>query len=436
MAAKIFLRAQAREPWPTAVDYTAVLSLWPSPGGLTVHHNLEQLYAISRPAGPEYQTLLLLAIGVWAADKLLPRAAAPDAWTRKIGLEIPVSPAWMEPVTHLAPVLEFLTGDRWHLSPRPVGPELGCRGKWPEAWSPDLVCLFSGGVDSLVGAIDFLEAGYRLLLISHYDYGQLAGGQKALAAALARHYGPQRVRRLGVRVQFEAPELSLRSRSLLYIALGLTAAAAFGDRVPLLVAENGWISLNPPLTLNRLGSYSSRTTHPYFLQHLQTVCRRVGLRHPLVNPYQGQTKGDMLAQSRCPELLRVLLPDTLSCAHPVVSRWNRQRQGNCGYCFPCLLRRAALHRLGEDRGQDYLSDVLADARLLRHRVRGADLRALLFALKTWEESGRRPEPLLLRSGPLGAEGEAKVRLANAGLAEIQRWLTDKAHPHLKKFAGW
>ena len=155
--------------------------------------------------------------------------------------------------------------------------------------------LFSGGLDSLVGALDCLEAGQRLLLVSHYDFGQLAAIQQTLAAALIRHYGPDRVHHLGLRVQFpEAPELSMRSRSLLYLALGLAAAAGFGAATPLIIPENGWISLNPPLTTNRLGSCSTRTTHPYFLEQLTGLWQEVGLVNPLVNPYQDLTKGEVV----------------------------------------------------------------------------------------------------------------------------------------------
>jgi hypothetical protein len=51
------------------------------------------------------------------------------------------------------------------------------------------------------------------------------------------------VHHLGIRVQFpEAPELTLRSRSLLYMALGVATAAAFGEATPLIVPENGWVS--------------------------------------------------------------------------------------------------------------------------------------------------------------------------------------------------
>jgi hypothetical protein len=71
----------------------------------------------------------------------------------------------------------------------------------------------------------------------------LASVQQGLAAALTAHYGPDRVHHLGIRVQFpEAPELTLRSRSLLYLALGAATAAAFGEATPLIVPENGWVS--------------------------------------------------------------------------------------------------------------------------------------------------------------------------------------------------
>ena len=213
------------------------------------------------------------------------RRAAPDAWTRQITLHLPVSPDWLPLAPRLSRLLNFLTGDDWTLKLREASLDLGLKGEWPHPWRPDGVMLFSGGLDSLVGALDFLEAGQRLLLVSHYDFGQLASIQQTLAAALVRHYGPDRVHHLGVRVQFpEAPELSMRSRSLLYLALGLAAAASFGTATPLIIPENGWISLNPPLTFNRLGSYSTRTTHPYFLEELTSLWRAGAWQPPWSTP--------------------------------------------------------------------------------------------------------------------------------------------------------
>ncbi len=232
----------------------------PGAAGYPLHHDLEEMFAGPEPPGAAARGFLLAALGVWAADKLLPRRAAADAWTRQIVLHLPFLKPWGALFPDLSRVLNFLTGDDWTLKPRATGidPDFLLKAAWPHPWRPQAVALLSGGLDSLVGAIDLLEAGKRLVLVSHYDFGQLASIQQGLAAALKRHYGPDRVHHLGVRVQVpESPELTLRSRSLLYLALGLATAAAFGAGPLFYLPENGWVSLNPPLTLNRLGSYST-----------------------------------------------------------------------------------------------------------------------------------------------------------------------------------
>jgi 7-cyano-7-deazaguanine synthase in queuosine biosynthesis len=401
----------------------------PGQAGYPLHHNLTRLPAASGLLREAVQAFLLAALGVWAADKLLPRNAAPDAWTRQITLNLPVSPGWLNRAPRLARLLNFLTGDDWTLKLREARLDLGLKGEWPHAWLPEAVMLFSGGLDSLAGALDALEAGQRLLLVSHYDFGQLAAIQRTLAAALGRHYGPERVHHLGLRVQFpQAPELSMRSRSLLYLALGLAAAAGFGAATPLIIPENGWISLNPPLTTNRLGSLSTRTTHPYFLEELTGLWQEAGLVNPLVNPYKNLTKGEIVRRCGNRDLLSQLFRQSLSCARPVVSRWQGGAAGACGYCYPCLVRRAALHTVGWDQGEDYRGDVLSDASTLDHRVRGRDLRALLLAARTWEEAPAEMEARLM----LGVTPETfPARFLRArevldrGFREIAGWLRDQ-----------
>ncbi len=328
MAAHLYLKAPNEKRRPPA-GMAAVIHLdEPGQSGYPLHHNLSRVFSSPAPPGQSIQAFLLAALGVWAADKLVPRQSTPDAWTRQFTLHLPVSPAWLTLAPGLEQILNFLTGDNWTLKLREAPIDLGLHGEWPHPWSPDGVMLFSGGLDSLVGAIDFLEAGQRLLLVSHYDFGQLASIQQNLAAALIGHYGSDRVYHLGIRVQFpEAPELTMRSRSLLYLALGLTAAAPWGTATPLIIPENGWISLNPPLTLNRLGSYSTRTTHPYFLEQLTSLWREAKCAPALMNPYQGLTKGEMVR--RCPnrELLERLFRLSVSCARPVVSRWQGGPRG-------------------------------------------------------------------------------------------------------------
>ena len=146
----------------------------------------------------------------------------------------------------------------------------------------------------------------------------------------------------------------------------------------------------------------------------------------------------MLLNCRNLPLLQKLFARTVSCSRPVASRWQRQPAGACGYCYPCLMRRAALHRLGWDDGTHYLLDVLDNPETLRHRTRGRDLRALLLALKTWEESpatisarlwlGETPTDVAARTTP------AQAVIAK-GFQEIGRFFRDKGPEWLKDYGG-
>jgi 7-cyano-7-deazaguanine synthase in queuosine biosynthesis len=437
MDLSLYLKApgEKRRPPP---GVRAVMHLdEPGQPGFPVHHNLSRL--LGSPGYPDQtvQAFLLVALGVWAADKFLPRQPLPDAWTRPITLHLPVSAPWLPLAARVAQLLNFLTGDDWTLKFRDAPMGLAFNEQWRYPWSPDGVMLFSGGLDSLVGAVDFLEAGQRLILLSHYDFGQLASLQQSLAGALIEHYGPDRVHHVAIRVQFpEAPELTLRSRSLLYLALGLTLAGAFAPAPPVIIPENGWISLNPPLTLNRLGSYSTRTTHPYFLEQLTDLWKEVQLGQVLLNPYKDLTKGEMVRSSCNQDLLGQLFAQSVSCARPVVSRWQGGPAGACGYCYPCLMRRAALHSLGWDRGADYRRDVLADPGILAHRIRGRDLRALLLAVKTWEEAPLEMEARLMWGFPpesLPTRVLHARQVLGRGFQEISGWLRDNGPGWLQAY---
>ncbi len=439
MAFSIHLRAPGEKLRPPGRTDAVIHLDEPGLSGYPIHHNLEQFFMSPPGPGQEVLSFFMAALGVWGADKLLPRHKTRDAWTRKIFLHLPAAPGWEALFPRLAHLLNFLTGDVWTLAHRASPLNLGFSAPWPHDWRPQAVVLFSGGLDSLVGAIDLLESGRRVVLVSHYDFGQLASLQQRLAAGLRDYYGPDRLHLLGARVQFpESPELTLRSRSLLYLALGLAAAAAFGRDMPLMVPENGWISLNPPLTLNRLGPYSTRTTHPYFLEQLAALWQEAGISQPLNNPYQGLSKGEMLEQCRNRELLKELYPLTISCTRPEVGRWQGKGTGACGYCYPCLIRRAALHRLDLDHGRDYRVDVISHPEILRHRVKGSDLRALLLALKTWEEA---PEEMQARLWLAGEAGHGQKLIfetcgvLNSGFQEIAGFFKEKGGGGLSFYLG-
>jgi hypothetical protein len=212
MPHQVYLRSPGERRRPPQGRAAVIHLAEPRVSGYPLHHNLPELWPLPGHTQPPVSAFLLSALGVWAADKLLPRSSAPDAWTRHIVLHLPLSASWESLSPRFARLLNFLTGDVWSLEGRAAHIDLGLKGGWPHSWQPEEVVLFSGGLDSLAGAIDLLEAGWRLLLVSHYDFGQLAACQQGLAAALAEHYGPQRLHHLALRVQFpEAPELTLRT---------------------------------------------------------------------------------------------------------------------------------------------------------------------------------------------------------------------------------
>ena len=128
-----------------------------------------------------------------------------------------------------------------------------------------------------------------------------------------------------------------------FFAFALVAAVsteAFhkGERVAVHASENGLISLNPALTSTRIGSASTRTTHPCFVGQLQLLLDDLGVNVQLENDYQRMTKGEMFETCKQPDLLRELLGQSMSCGKS--GRINM----HCGRCVPCIIRRAAFKR--------------------------------------------------------------------------------------------
>ena len=132
---------------------------------------------------PRALDFLLFAATAYALDKLVAREAAPDCWTRDFVVSIPVSDPkiWTAAKEELASSISFLTGDRWsveftELTTPLIRPRRRRYYRKITPLSGDAVCLFSGGLDSLIGTIDRLElhTQEKILLVGHHD-GQIAG---------------------------------------------------------------------------------------------------------------------------------------------------------------------------------------------------------------------------------------------------------------------
>ncbi|TKB88132.1 MAG: hypothetical protein E8D43_00375 [Nitrospira sp.] len=403
-----------------------------------------KLHAIGLQPSEKAFDLAIVAAAVTAADTRINRATeGQDGWTREIELCIPVQDQqlWMAMTSLLEGMLNFLTGDRWTLTFRtrvasvaqlvpPVTETLTNR--------PLTVCLFSGGLDSFIGAIDLLAQNERVLFISHYWDSVTSKHQGICLQALNRRFADTEFQSIQARVGFpttmvegSSGENTLRGRSFLFFSLAALAADAISrdNQIAIHVPENGLISLNVPLDPLRLGSLSTRTTHPYYMSRFNEVLSNLGLMSGLQNAYRHKTKGQMVAECLDQDFLREEARNTISCSSPAKARFSqdeeRRQSKNCGHCVPCLIRRAALlHGFGEDDGEYQLEDLQA-RELDSCSAEGEHVRSFKLAISRLNAKPGRVKFDIHKPGPLidfPDDWDAYEAVYRNGIDEVARLL--------------
>ena len=72
----------------------------------------------------------------------------------------------------------------------------------------------------------------------------------------------------------------------------------------------------------------------------------VGINNPILNFYQYSTKREVVNSVKDTNAFMQGYSETISCSHPAVARYNkigsREYPINCGYCYPCLIRKSSL----------------------------------------------------------------------------------------------
>jgi hypothetical protein len=381
--------------------------------------------------------IIVLATHVQAADTHISRdSESQDGWTREIRIVVPVNDVarWNNAIPVLQRLLNFLTGDRWTVQfrPRPEGFEQTVPARPRQLIPPpfDSLSLFSGGLDSLIGAIDLLAQGRIPLLISHAGDGATSDTQNTLFQALKKNYPKQNFERLRIwmdcrcwDVRSVQPEQTTRGRSFLFFAAGVLAGTGFGQNFILRVPENGLIALNVPLDPLRVGAFSTRTTHPFYIARWNELLDVLGIAGRIENPYWDKTKGEMVTGCANSTLLASLAPKSLSCASPTKGRWYGKPTGHCGFCLPCLIRRAALR--GVDKTTYTLSDLTAHS-LNTREAEGQQVRSFQFAIERLRRKPALAALLIHKPGPLSEESPARQQaLADVykrGLAELEALL--------------
>jgi hypothetical protein len=388
--------------------------------------------------------VLVMAAHVHAADTRISRdSESQDGWTREMRLIVPVSDPdrWQAAAPIFVRLLNFLTGDRWSLGFRARPRRFARVAPTPPArlLSPafDDLALFSGGLDSLIGAIDALEAGRTPLLVSHAGEGATSDAQATIFDALKAHYRGKAFDRLRLWMAFpdgfvqgSAGENTTRGRSFLFFALGVFAGTGLDGTFTLKVPENGLIAVNVPLDPLRLGALSTRTTHPFYIARWNDALAALGISGRIENPYWDRTKGEMAEECANPKLLRELTPSSLSCASPTKGRWQGLGTQHCGYCLPCLIRRAALLK-GLHPHTDptvYTVPDLAAQVLDTRQSEGVQVRSFQLAIDRLRARPALAPILIHKPGPLFDEStQRQTALADVyrrGLEEVSVLLTD------------
>lgn len=378
--------------------------------------------------------LITIATAVTAADTFQKRETAADAWSREMRLDIPVADEhkWNILSGRLSSILNFLTGDQWIFTffkstmviPKPKSSDKA-KAKLKTLKGLNSVCLFSGGLDSAVGAIDILncKSDYKPLLVSHAYRGD-GVKQENIKSLLSSRFGelsysisPSLMDGLKGKT-----DVTMRGRSFNFLAmavLGIVALRNANDDPEIstiIVPENGYISINPPLTRRRIGSHSTRTTHPYFLSRLENLLADAGFNVKFVNPYQFKTKGEMLAECKDKSAIAKIVPLSVSCSH-----WHRKHI-QCGHCLPCLIRRSSVHHARLNKDADYDSQNLKF--VLKEREKRDDLQAIQTAIIRLNKTGDY-HSWLRQSGSLPIDADVRRKLESTiqrGLAEVEIFL--------------
>lgn len=379
--------------------------------------------------------LVNFAMAVYSADVGIFRTTGYDSWTRDFYLHLPVhdTKLWSNAIQTITDMLSFLTGDHWMIDIRPITSPYSPYS-FENSDNPPLifnaVSLFSGGLDSFIGAIDRLESGDILALVGHHGAGTTNKFQEQAHAAIESEY---KEKSLLFPFYVQPPKLSgteyektTRSRSILFLCLGSTIAASIGNGTRLFVPENGLISLNPPLINCRMGTLSTRTTHPHFIQLFRNVLNALAIDVLVETPYRFRTKGEMAQGVLNTDVFLNGVHNTLSCSHPDAGRYSGFSPGqHCGYCVPCIIRRACLKTIGLDDPSKVIIDVLKNRPPITSD-KGQDVRAFEMALERFATLD--PRRLLfdvIDTGPIPPEEIAEfVAVYKRGMLEVQQLFVD------------
>ena len=334
--------------------------------------------------------LLHIAAYVFCADRCASRgkrdSLSNSSWSRSWVFEIPVldHDFWSSSqVTNaLSAALEFMTGDKsfeFHFIKATYEP-LKTEEYQTSLFSNSSlniqrgknidVMLFSGGLDSLAGAIDRLNSfpNRQLCLINHMSNNRTIRTQRSLIEKLREKY-PDRIFPYTFECRFKklkSRDETQRTRMFLFSAIAF-AICNYYSKDELFIYENGVTSLNLSKQTDVINARSSRTTHPKVIGLLQKLYSYFSADFIIRTPYYKKTKEDIIKLFNQYQEVD-LIQSSVSCSS---TRDTHEEFPHCGCCSQCIDRRFAVYAAGlQEADFTYALDVTRDPLDLetRHRI--------------------------------------------------------------------
>ncbi len=309
---------------------------------------------------------LRIASSIYVADRLVKRCPKQSVKkpSRTIGMKIGVldpdfwNSSEVRDTIHEA--LDFVSGDFWDVEFVADKTPFSRRGRLlpdPYEGQSPLICLYSGGLDSVAGlAARIMQSpGRPVIPVTVWHQPR----QRHLVREQLKLFGTRSnaaIDSLIVKIAMmwssklhrSSEERSQRCRSFLFATFGAVAAIMHGQQV-IEVFESGTGAINLPLMSGMIGAKSTKSVHPKFLRLMSRLASLIaGSDVEFCLPFHAQTKGE-LVRNLCGNGFEQLVNLSASCVH-FPQRHCKQKQ--CGVCPACIFRRQALASAGFTEPED------------------------------------------------------------------------------------
>jgi hypothetical protein len=325
---------------------------------------------------PKILDLLEIAIYVFSSDRRVFRGDRYglnyNKWARTFNFHIPVRDIdfWKDGkiISSLSESLGFMSGDRKYNFFFEKYKKQAFIDHQPTLFTDDIipldarndvdVMLFSGGLDSLAGAIETLNMtkDKKLYLVGHKSNKSTISTQVGLVRTLSEKY-KDRITFYGFECHFtglSSIEETQRTRMFLFSAIAFAICSHFSKN-EFFIFENGITSINLLKQADVINARASRTTHPKTIGLLRKFYNGFVKDYKFITPYIYKTKTDIMnvfIQFKEENLIA----SSVSCS---ATRNNDISSHHCGVCSQCIDRRFAIYAAGlEDYSDNYVNDII------------------------------------------------------------------------------